>query len=169
MDIVQSQRSHDSTYKWCFFHFKTVVYQENKTQLYYTVCILSPECYTNSRTNMMSIINAFYFFVFSSLIDYGFACVNSQLTWTCQGGYLQVQMADWSTNRNCGSDSYYERHSVLTHLQNTCNNKVTCDFNVTEPSFSVSCVQTCTGLDYDYKCISKSFVLRSLLIIFSSI
>jgi len=77
--------------------------------------------------------------------------------------------ADWETHRDCGSDLDYEGYSVTAHLQNKCNNKATCDFTATDSSFNVSCVQTCTGLDYDYKCISKSFVLRSLLSIFSSI
>jgi hypothetical protein len=120
-------------------------------------------------TNIISIINAFYFFVFSSLIDYGTACLNSQLNWTCPGGYIQVEKADWETHNNCGRNGEYERHIVTTYLQNTCNNKTTCDFKAIDSSFNVSCEQTCTGLDYDYKCISKSFVLRSLLSIFSSI
>ena len=132
-------------------------------------CIFSLECYTNRRTNIISIINAFYFFVVSSLIDYGAACLNSQLNWTCPGGYLQVQKAVWETNGDCSSDTDYEGHQVTTHLQNKCNNKTTCDFTATDSSFDVSCVHTCTGLDYIYKCISKSFVLRSLLIMFSSI
>ena len=132
-------------------------------------CIFSLECYTNRMTNIISIIDAFYFFVVSSLIDYGTACLNSQLNWTCPGGYIQVVKADWETHRNCGSSVEYERHIVATYLQNTCNNKTTCDFKATDSSFNVSCEQTCTGLAYDYKCIGKSFVLRSLLSMFSSI
>ena len=163
MDILYSQRKHGSKYEWCFFYFKTVLYQ-----LYYTVCIFSPKCYTNRRTNIISISNAFYFFVFSSLIDSGFACLNSQVTWTCPGGYLQVQNADWEMHRDCEEDLGNARHFVVTHLQNTCNNKTTCDFNATDSSFNVSC-STCTRLYYKYRCISKSFVLRSLLSIFSSI
>ena len=96
--------------------------------------------------------------MFSSLIDDGVTCLNSQLNWTCPGGYLQVQKALWETNSDCESYSNYEGHFVTTHLQNTCNNKTTCDFNATDSSFNVACVQTCTGLDYVYKCISKSFV-----------
>jgi hypothetical protein len=69
----------------------------------------------------------------------------------------------------CRSSVEYERHIVATYLQNTCNNKTTCDFKATDSSFNVSCEQTCTGLAYDYKCIGKSFVLRSLLSMFSSI
>jgi hypothetical protein len=114
-------------------------------------------------------MNAFYFFVFSSLIDYGTVCLNSQLNWTCPGGYIQVLKADWETHRDCGRASTYERHIVTTHLQNKCNNKTICDFKATDSSFGVVCNKACTGLDYDYMCISKSFVLRSLLSILSSI
>jgi len=79
-----------------------------------------------------------------------------------------VQKAEWETRSECRIVSDYKGQSVATHLQNKCNNKTICDFKATDSSFNVSC-STCTGLDYVYKCISKSFVLRSLLSIFSSI
>ena len=132
----------------------------------YTVCIFSLECCTKWRTNIISIINAFYFVVFSSLIDFGTACLNSQLNWTCQGGYLHVQKALWETHNECGSTSDYYFRDAKPNLQNKCNNKTTCNFTATDSSLNVSCASSCNGLDYIYKCISKSFVLHSLWIIF---
>lgn len=123
----------------------------------FSFILFSLECCTNRRTNTITIINVFYFFVFSSLIDSGIACLNSQLTWTCPGGYLQVQKANWETHENCGSNSDYTGGSVIAHLQNKCNNKTTCNFNATDSNFNVSCSK-CTGLEYYYKCISKSLI-----------
>ena len=107
----------------------------------------------------MTIINALIFLMCSSLIDNGIACLNTTLNWTCPGGYLKVVKALWETHQGCGYYSKYAGAFATTHLQNKCNNKTTCD--VTDSSFDVAC-STCTALDYDYECISKSFVLRSL-------
>jgi len=88
------------------------------------------------------------------------------LNWTCTGGYLQVQKAQWETHQECGTTSDYYSRDAKLNLQNKCNNKTTCDFTATDSSLNVSCEEPCTKLDYIYKCISKSFVLHSLLIIF---
>jgi len=121
------------------------------------VCIFSPECYTNRRPNIISIINAFYFFVFSSLIDYGTACLNSQLNWTCPGGYLLMQKARWETHDDCGVVFAHKEYDVKTNLQNKCNNKSACHFTVEDSSFDEICTNNCTRLDFRYKCVSKSF------------
>ena len=92
--------------------------------------------------------------------------MNSHLNWTCPGGYLEVQKAIWDRDKECGSISDYDFRNAKHNLQNKCNNKTTCDFTATDSSLNVSCEEPCTRLDYIYKCISKSFVLRSLLIIF---
>ena len=104
----------------------------------------------------------------SSLVDFGTECLNNTLNWTCPGGYIQVQKAEWETHSDCGKVTTYESYLVTTHLQNICNNKTTCDFTATDSSFGVTCTYTCTKFDYGYTCISKSFVLCFLLIIFFS-
>jgi len=48
-------------------------------------------------------------------------------------------------------------------MQNNCDNKTTCSFNVTDSSFDVSCTNLCNGLDFVYECICKSVVLRLFL------
>ena len=139
------------------------LFSNKKTKHNYAIqtwgCILSSECCINRRINIISIINAFYFFVFSSLIDDGTVCLNSYLTGNCPGGYLQVQKGLWETNVNCGSGSDYEGHFATAHLKNKCNNKTICDFKATDSSFNVSCTYSCTRFVYIYNCISKSFVL----------
>ena len=123
--------------------------------------------YNDKYNDNMTLFNAFIFLVCSSLIDYGIACWNIQLNWTCPGGYIQLQKALWETyNTECGSTSEYYFRNAKPNLQNKCNNKTTCDFTATDSSLNVSCEKQCTGLDYIYKCISKSFVLHSLLIMF---
>ena len=114
----------------------------------------------------MSIFNAFIFLVCSSLIEYGTACLDSLLNWTCPGGYLEVEKALWETHGDCGPATTHDDEDAKPYLQNKCNNKTTCDFIVTESSLNVSCEEQCTRLDYRYKCISKSFLLHSLLITF---
>jgi len=63
----------------------------------------------------------------------------------------------------------FEKYDVTTHMKNKCDNKTFCYFPVNDSSFGVSCGIECTGLDYIYKCVSKSLVLRIFLIIFSTI
>jgi hypothetical protein len=122
------------------------------------VCIFSLECYTNRRTSIISIINAFYFFVFSSLIDYGTACLNSQLNWTCPGGYLNMVKARWETNVKCGNVYAHTEYDVKTNLENKCNNKSACYFTVEDSSFDGICTHNCERLqlDFGYQCVSKS-------------
>jgi hypothetical protein len=135
------------------------------------VCIFSLECYANRRTNIISIINAFYFFVFSSLIVYGTACLNSQLNWTCPGGYLRMVKARWETNVICGSVYEHKEYDVKTNLENKCNNKSACHFTVENSSFDAICTDKCESfqLDFGYRYVSKSFASRFLFIIFSPI
>ena len=106
------------------------------------ICIFSPECCTHKKKkkmiNIIAIINVFYLLVLCSLIDYGTAYLNSQLTWTCPGGYLQVQKAEWETHSDCGKVTMYESYPVKRHLQNKCSNKTTSDVTATDSSFGVA-------------------------------
>jgi len=98
-------------------------------------------------------------FFFRSFIDDDKACLNSELNWTCPGGYIKVHNAIWKTVANCGRTFInFEDHDVVMHMQNKSNNKTTCVFTVEGSSFSVSCIG-CSRLDYAYTCFSKSLVL----------
>lgn len=97
---------------------------------------------------------------FLSFIDDGMACVNTQLNWTCPGGYLNVYLSSWRTANDCErSFSTPVFHpEVKMHMQYKCDNKTTCVFTVEESIFGVSCV-TCSRLDYSYACLCKSLVV----------
>lgn len=97
--------------------------------------------------------------MFSSPIDYGTACLNSQLNWTCPGGYLQMLQARWETNVKCGIVLAHNEFDVKPNLQNKCNNKSACHFTVEDSSFDGICTNNCERLQlaFGYQCVSKSF------------
>ena len=111
--------------------------------------------------------------VFNSFIDTNIACLNTELNWTCPGGYLRVDIATWRTINdkicNIKSSGQASIFNVATHMKTKCDNKTSCDFTVNDSSFGVSCGAKCSGLDYSYECVSKSLVLPIVLIILSTI
>lgn len=145
-----------STHRWDFY-YEAIFYYETKHDcvVHTSVYIFSPECYSNKRTSIISISNAFYFFVSSSLIVYGTACLNRQLNWTCPGGYLLIEKAIWETHSDCEKAFDHEDHDVKQNLQNKCNNVSACHFTVEDSSFDVKCIEHCSKLDFRYKCVRK--------------
>ena len=87
-------------------------------------------------------------------------CTNTAFNWTCPGGYIQVGSATWLTVAECMQTSEEIGHQVLTaQMQNKCDNKTSCEFNVTDSNFGVSCEGICSGLSYSYECVRKSLML----------
>jgi len=151
----------------------TIPYQSYKIDSNYEICDLhvsdSPSLVDHQLTRctngMTNIITVFFFPLsskfFLSFIDDDKACLNSELNWTCPGGYIKVHSAKWKTVTNCGRTFMnFEDHDVVMHMKNKCNNKTTCVFTVEDSSFGVSCSETCSNLDYSYTCVSKSLVLH---------
>ena len=58
---------------------------------------------------------------------------------------------------------------VTTYMKNKCDNKASCSFTVNDSNFGVSCGGKCSGLDYSYKCLSKSLVLRIFFFIINQL
>ena len=54
----------------------------------------------------------------------------------------------------------FGNHDITMHMKNKCDNTTSCSFLVNDASCGVPCGIKCTGLDYAYKCVSKSLVLR---------
>ena len=86
------------------------------------------------------------FFIYTEI-----ECTNTAFLWTCPGGYLQVQSALWiyfkideCIQTTSGSDP---PTNVIKNVQNECENKTSCNFNVTD--FGVSCAG-CSALIYVY-------------------
>jgi hypothetical protein len=107
---------------------------------------------------------AFILLVFLSFIDINTACVNTQLNWTCPGGYLRVHDAKWltgsgtvCTNPQSGTLPPFD---VTTQMKNRCDNKASCGFILNDASLNASCEGKCAVLSYIYECVSKSLVLR---------
>ena len=114
--------------------------------------------YHNSINILIFHISSKFFLL--SFIDDDSACLDTQLNWTCPGGYLKVHSAIWKTVKNCERTfNTFETHDVVMHMQNKCNNKATCVFTARDSSFGVSCSDTCSRLDYTYTCVSKSLVV----------
>lgn len=104
---------------------------------------------------------SFCSYFFSIAMDIG--CKDTVLNWTCPGGYLQVQDAKWKmvkTEECINISNVFGNHDIAMHMKNKCDNKTSCSFLVNNASFGVPCGIKCTGLDYTYKCVSKSLVLR---------
>jgi hypothetical protein len=59
--------------------------------------------------------------------------------------------------------------SVTAYMKNKCDNKSSCSFTVNDTSVGVSCGGKCSGLDYIYKCLSKSLVLRIFFFIINQL
>ena len=81
-------------------------------------------------------------------------CTNTAFHWSCPGGYLQVYSALWTyfkidgcIQTTSGSDP---PTNVIKNVQNECENKTSCNFNVAD--FGVSCAG-CSALIYVYKCV----------------
>jgi len=109
--------------------------------------------------------------VFFSFIDIDTACANTAVNWTCLGGYIKVKNVTWQTvNENvCMKTSTGGNLiDVTTQMRDKCNNIPFCDFTVNDASFGVSCEGHCSGLSYVYECVSKSLVLRIILIILTN-
>ena len=111
--------------------------------------------------------------VLISFIGNNISCVNTELNWTCPGGYLKVCDATWKTVSSKICNKTQPRipggFDVTPHVKNKCDNKPSCDFIVNDTSFGVVCGAKCSGLNYTYECVSKSLVLPIVLIIFSTI
>lgn len=111
--------------------------------------------------------------VFNSFIDTNIACLNTELNWTCPGGYIKVDYATWRTVNdkicNIKSSGPASIFNVATHMKTKCDNTTSCVFAVNDTTFGVLCGDKCSGLDYSYECVSKSLVLPIVLIIFSTI
>jgi hypothetical protein len=115
---------------------------------------------------------AFIFLSFFSFIDRDTACANTTLNWTCPGGYIDVRSATWDTVDEdiCVKISDEgDAFSVTAYMKNKCDNKSSCSFTVNDTSVGVSCGGKCSGLDYIYKCLSKSLVLRIFFFIINQL
>ena len=113
---------------------------------------------------------AFILLVFS-FIDRATACTNTMLNWTWPGEYIDIRSAIWQTvdEKVCVKTSADENgFGVTTHMKIKCDNKTFCSFSVNDSSFGVSCAGHCSGLSYIYKCVSKSLVLRIILIMLTN-
>ena len=130
-------------------------------------------------TNIITVLNKLkysgfilhLFCQFFSFIDIDTACANTAVHWSCPGGYIEVRNAIWQTvdtnvcvNTSLDVDAFV----VTTHTKNKCDNKTSCSFTVNDSSFGASCAGHCSGLSYIYGCVSKSLVLRIILIILTN-
>ena len=95
-------------------------------------------------------------------IDTKIECTNTAFHWSCPGGYLQVHSALWTYYKIDGciqtTSGSYPPTNVIKNVQNECENKTSCNFNVAD--FGVSCAG-CSALIYVYNCVSNSLVLRN--------
>ena len=102
----------------------------------------------------------FILLVFLFFIDTDIAYVNTELNWTCPGGYIEVGSAIWLTPGKAGP------FIVITQMKNRCDNKASCVFTLNDTNIGVSCDANCSQLLYSYECVSKSLVLRILVYYF---